>query len=173
MPLRSRCVMLPPEVRAWLDSELRRRHHSGFHELSALLAERGFEIGKSAVHKYSIGLRRRDGLPLRGSGLDCRSIRETDPPPAPAPPPAPPTAGDQRAAVKRWLASGRPLNARIAIDELGIYRLAAVIERIRRIDGWPIKTIKAPGSGFASYRLPPDYNPFNSEKRHHETDRHP
>lgn len=167
--MRSSVLSLPPPVRAWLDAELRRNGYSEFVRLERELLERGHRISNSALHRYSLALRRLDGVPLRGGGWDLRPIKATDPPkpapapPAPAPPPQPTATRDQRAAVKNWLASGRKLNARQAIEHFGCYRLAAVIERIRRIDGWPIETIKAPGSGFATYRLSRDYNPFNSE----------
>ncbi|MDR1276174.1 MAG: DUF3486 family protein [Candidatus Accumulibacter sp.] len=52
MPRRSKVEGLPPEVKAWLDQALVENNFSQYELLSAELAERGFEIGKSGLHRY-------------------------------------------------------------------------------------------------------------------------
>ena len=55
MPPRGKVAQLPPEVKAWLDQALVESNFSGYEALSAELAERGFSIGKSALHTYGQG----------------------------------------------------------------------------------------------------------------------
>lgn len=43
---------LPPELRAWLDQELVRLGFRDYSGLAAALAEKGWEISRSAVHRY-------------------------------------------------------------------------------------------------------------------------
>lgn len=52
MPPRSKVAQLPPKVKAWLDQALVENNFSGYELLSAELAERGYSIGKSALHNY-------------------------------------------------------------------------------------------------------------------------
>lgn len=52
MPPRSKVGTLPAEVKAWLDQALVENNFSGYEALSAELAERGYSIGKSALHAY-------------------------------------------------------------------------------------------------------------------------
>lgn len=52
MPPRSKVAQLPAEVKAWLDEYLVESNFSGYEALSAELAERGYSIGKSALHTY-------------------------------------------------------------------------------------------------------------------------
>lgn len=52
MPPRSKVTQLPPEVKAWLDQALVENNFSGYELLSGELAERGYSIGKSALHSY-------------------------------------------------------------------------------------------------------------------------
>lgn len=52
MPPRSKVAALPAEVKAWLDQVLVESNFSGYEALSAELAERGYSIGKSALHAY-------------------------------------------------------------------------------------------------------------------------
>lgn len=52
MPPRSKVTALPAEVKAWLDQALVENNFSGYEALSAELAERGYSIGKSALHAY-------------------------------------------------------------------------------------------------------------------------
>lgn len=48
----SSIVMLPPEVKAWLDQELVRRNFTGYLDLESLLKQKGYEITKSSIHRY-------------------------------------------------------------------------------------------------------------------------
>lgn len=52
MPPRSKVAALPAEVKAWLDQVLVENNFSGYEALSAELADRGYSIGKSALHAY-------------------------------------------------------------------------------------------------------------------------
>ncbi|MBK6742508.1 MAG: DUF3486 family protein [Hydrogenophilales bacterium] len=52
MPKRKAVEGLPNEVKAWLDGALVEGNFSGYERLAAELKARGFEIGKSAVHRY-------------------------------------------------------------------------------------------------------------------------
>ncbi|RMH86407.1 DUF3486 family protein [Pseudomonas sp. AOB-7] len=52
MPPRSKVGQLPPEVKSWLDQALVENNFSGYELLSAELTERGYRIGKSALHAY-------------------------------------------------------------------------------------------------------------------------
>ena len=53
MPPRSKIETLPPEVRRWLDAALSDAGFGKFELLSSLLKERGHEISKSAIGRYS------------------------------------------------------------------------------------------------------------------------
>jgi hypothetical protein len=59
MPPRGKVAQLPPEVKAWLDQALVESNFSGYEALSTELAERGFSIGKSALHTYGQGFEER------------------------------------------------------------------------------------------------------------------
>lgn len=59
MPPRSKVGQLPAEVKAWLDQALIENNFSGYELLSAELAERGYSIGKSALHAYGQGFEER------------------------------------------------------------------------------------------------------------------
>lgn len=52
MPRRKRIEGLPAEVKAWLDAALVEGNFSGYEALAAELRARGYDIGKSAVHRY-------------------------------------------------------------------------------------------------------------------------
>lgn len=52
MPPRSKVAALPAEVKSWLDQVLVENNFSGYEALSAELADRGYSIGKSALHAY-------------------------------------------------------------------------------------------------------------------------
>ncbi|MCY1300774.1 hypothetical protein D9M68_627280 [compost metagenome] len=52
MPPRSKVATLPPKVKAWLDQALAENNFSGYDLLVNELAERGFSISKSALHRY-------------------------------------------------------------------------------------------------------------------------
>lgn len=52
MPPRSKVAGLPAQVKAWLDQALVESNFSGYETLSAELEARGYQIGKSALHRY-------------------------------------------------------------------------------------------------------------------------
>ncbi|HNW36101.1 MAG TPA: DUF3486 family protein [Candidatus Ozemobacteraceae bacterium] len=52
MPRKSSVSALPPAVKEWLDKALVENNFSGYETLSDALAEKGFSISKSAVHRY-------------------------------------------------------------------------------------------------------------------------
>jgi hypothetical protein len=49
---RSKIATLPAEAKAWLDAALVEGNFSGYELLEAELKKRGFEIGKSSIHRY-------------------------------------------------------------------------------------------------------------------------
>ena len=59
MPRRSNIENLPTEVRHWLERALTDSNFSGYHQLEEMLAERGFSISKSAIHRYGQKIERR------------------------------------------------------------------------------------------------------------------
>lgn len=52
MAKRSSVEMLPVEVKQWLDKALAEGNFSGYTQLENLLKDRGFQIGKSSIHRY-------------------------------------------------------------------------------------------------------------------------
>ena len=52
MPPRSKIKQLPAAVKEWLDRSLIEGNFSGYELLEAELKSRGFDIGKSAIHRY-------------------------------------------------------------------------------------------------------------------------
>ncbi|KPA90617.1 DUF3486 family protein [Pseudomonas asplenii] len=52
MPPRSKVAGLPAAVKEWLDVSLVESNFSGYEALSAELENRGYSIGKSALHRY-------------------------------------------------------------------------------------------------------------------------
>lgn len=52
MPPRSKIKQLPAAVKDWLDRSLIEGNFSGYELLEAELKARGFDIGKSAIHRY-------------------------------------------------------------------------------------------------------------------------
>ena len=52
MAKRSAVELLPKEVKAWLDKTLADGNFSGYELLETALKERGFNIGKSSIHRY-------------------------------------------------------------------------------------------------------------------------
>ena len=59
MPERSKIRRLPDEVRRQLDSRLVGNGFGGYSELSGWLADQGYEIGKSSIHRYGSDLEER------------------------------------------------------------------------------------------------------------------
>lgn len=52
MPRRKRIEGLPTDVKSWLDAALVEGNFSGYETLAGELKSRGYEIGKSSVHRY-------------------------------------------------------------------------------------------------------------------------
>lgn len=52
MPPRSKIKQLPAGVKDWLDQALIDGNFSGYEQLEAELKSRGYDIGKSAIHRY-------------------------------------------------------------------------------------------------------------------------
>jgi len=59
MVKRSSIGNLPKEVRAWLDSALIEGNFSRYEALEVALQEKGYQISKSAIHRYGQPLQRR------------------------------------------------------------------------------------------------------------------
>lgn len=59
MPKREAVATLPKDVRAWLDRSLMEGNFSGYSLLEAELKGRGYQISKSAIHRYGKKFERR------------------------------------------------------------------------------------------------------------------
>lgn len=59
MPKREAVGLLPDDVRSWLDRSLIQGNFSGYELLENALRERGFQISKSAIHRYGKKFERR------------------------------------------------------------------------------------------------------------------
>lgn len=59
MPKRSKIDALPVELRHWLERALTDANFSGYNQLEELLADRGYAISKSAIHRYGQKIERR------------------------------------------------------------------------------------------------------------------
>jgi len=59
MVARSKVATLPQSLRAWLDKNLIEGAYSGYEALAAELAERGYQISKSSLHRYGSKLEER------------------------------------------------------------------------------------------------------------------
>lgn len=55
----SKITSLPDDVRRWLERALTEQGFTGYEQLEALLAEKGFQISKSAIHRYGQKIERR------------------------------------------------------------------------------------------------------------------
>ena len=75
MPKRSTVKGLPQAVKDWLDAALVENNFSGYRELEEELRARGFDISKSAVHRYGQALERRLAS-IRASTETARVISE-------------------------------------------------------------------------------------------------
>jgi hypothetical protein len=59
MPKREAVGTLPDDVRAWLDKSLIKGNFSGYEALEQTLRERGYQISRSAIHRYGQKFERR------------------------------------------------------------------------------------------------------------------
>lgn len=78
MPAPAKIALLPESVRSGLDALLVRQAFAGYDGLAAWLAEQGYEIGKTAVHAYGQGLKRKLAA-IRASTEAARLIAEAAP----------------------------------------------------------------------------------------------
>lgn len=78
MPRPAKADTLPEALRRELDRRLAARAFSGYEELSQWLAAQGYEISKSALHRYGTRLKRRLEA-IRASTLAARAIAEAAP----------------------------------------------------------------------------------------------
>jgi len=58
---RSKITALPKAVREWLDTTLAEKNFGRYQQLETELAERGYSIGKSSIHRYGAHLEKRLG----------------------------------------------------------------------------------------------------------------
>jgi hypothetical protein len=75
MGKRSSVTTLPLPVKAWLDKALVEGNFSGYEALSKALAERGFEVSKSSLHRYGQDFEARLAT-LRVATEQARAISE-------------------------------------------------------------------------------------------------
>ncbi|MBT0665753.1 DUF3486 family protein [Geobacter pelophilus] len=75
MANRSSVNKLPGEIKSWLDKSLMEGNFSGYELLEAALKERGFQIGKSSIHRYGSKLERRLAT-VRAATESARIIAE-------------------------------------------------------------------------------------------------
>lgn len=59
MPRPSNVEILPKEVKEWLDQTLVENNFSGYQQLEEALRERGYQISKSAIHRYGQNFEKR------------------------------------------------------------------------------------------------------------------
>jgi hypothetical protein len=59
MAKRAKIEELPEDVRHWLERALTESGFSGYEQLETLLRDKGFEIGKSSIHRYGQKIERR------------------------------------------------------------------------------------------------------------------
>lgn len=78
MPPPAKIDLLPEDLRRELEDRLVRGAFSGYHDLSSWLTEQGYEIGKSAIHSYGQGLKRKLAA-IRASTEAARLIAEAAP----------------------------------------------------------------------------------------------
>lgn len=78
MPAPSKIELLPEDIRAELNGQIVARAFSDYEALAAWLAERGFGISKSAIHRYGQRLERKLAA-IRASTEAARTIAEAAP----------------------------------------------------------------------------------------------
>ena len=78
MPTRPAVSQLPDPVRAELNARLAASGFSGYEGLAAWLAEQGFEIGKSSIHRYGQALERKLAA-IKASTQAAQMIAEAAP----------------------------------------------------------------------------------------------
>lgn len=105
MAPRSKIEGLPKEVRAWLDKVLADGNFSGYELVEALLAERGYTIGKSSIHRYGQKLESKLAA-VKASTEAARAIAD-----------AAPDDADLRSAAAMSLVQTEIFNVMVALQE--------------------------------------------------------
>lgn len=75
---RSKITALPPPVKTWLDQALIDGNFAGYQQLEAELKARGYDIGKSSIHRYGTNLERKLRA-IKASTEAARQIAEAAP----------------------------------------------------------------------------------------------
>lgn len=78
MPPRSKIAALPPEVKAWLDSALVEGNFSDYEALASELGAKGYDISKSAIHRYGQGFEDRLAA-LKMASQQAKAVVEAAP----------------------------------------------------------------------------------------------
>lgn len=79
MPPRSKIKQLPKAVLAWLEKTLEEGNFSGYEQLAAELKARGYDISKSAIHRYGHGVIEARIAAVRASTDAARMIADAAP----------------------------------------------------------------------------------------------
>lgn len=106
MPKRSKVDTLPAAVKGWLDRALVDGNFAGYDQLAAELKGRGYDIGKSSVHRYGSNLERKLAA-IKASTEAARIIAES----------APDDAGDLSGAVMSMIQT-EVFNVLVTLQEL-------------------------------------------------------
>lgn len=69
MSARGKIEGLPLDVRHWLERALTESGFSGYEALEAMLAERGYSISKSAIHRYGQKIEKRFAAIKASTGM--------------------------------------------------------------------------------------------------------
>ena len=107
MVKRSKIAGLPADVKTWLNAALVDGNFSGYEELEKLLAEKGFTIGKSSIHRYGQQLENKLAA-VRASTEAARAIAD-----------AAPDDADLRSAAAMSLVQTEIFNVMVALQEAG------------------------------------------------------
>lgn len=105
MAKRSKISGFPPEVRAWLDRSLAEGNFSDYEALEAELSKRGYQIGKSSIHRYGQQLERKLAA-VKASTEAARAIAA-----------AAPDDADQRSAAVMSLVQTETFNVLVDLQE--------------------------------------------------------
>lgn len=76
MPRRSKVGTLPQDVRQFVDAVLAQNQFGGYDALAAALADKGFSISKSALHRYGAKLEKRLAA-IKAATEAARAIADT------------------------------------------------------------------------------------------------
>jgi len=108
MARRSKVLGLPAEVRRWLDAMLADGNFAGYELLAAELKARGYDIGKSSLHRYGQQLERKLAA-VKASTEAARAIAA-----------AAPDDADLRSAAVMSLVQTETFNVLVDLQEAGV-----------------------------------------------------